>query len=130
MAAGAKLDGPGTIKLVTLEESLTQLQSIHALVERMAVEVKGGKPLGAMTQQFKRIATPLQGKLKAQFQLISDLITNMVLIAGRGGPDTQKVRAFREGVAQVRTQIEISIVQVKEKHLIKGDQETRDQRPE
>lgn len=121
MASGPKLDGPGTVKLVTLEESLHMLQSVHALVERMAVEVKGGKPIGAMAQQFKRIATPLVGKLKAQFQLISDLISGMLLIAGRGGPDQQKVRAFREGVAQARTQMEIAITQTKEKHAVKED---------
>jgi hypothetical protein len=117
--AGPKLDGPGTVKLETLEESLTMLQSVHGLVERMAMEVKNGKPLGTMTQQFKRIATPLVGKLKSQFQLISDLISGMLLIAGRGGPDAMKVRAFREGVAQARTQIEIAITQTKEKHAVK-----------
>lgn len=122
--AGPKLDGPGTVKLVTLEEALTQLQTVHGLVERMAVEVKNGKPLGAMTQQFKRIATPLVGKLKSQFQLISDLVTVMLLVAGRGGPDQNKVRAFREGVAQVRTQIEIAITQTKEKHALKEDEKT------
>ena len=87
----------------------------------MASEVKSGKPIGAMSQQFKRVATPLVGKLKAQFQLISDLVSGMLLIAGRGGPDVQKVRAFREGVAQARTQIEIAITQTKEKHAVKDD---------
>jgi len=119
MASGPKLDGPGTVKIVTLEESLVMLQGVHSLVERMGMEVKSGKPIGGMMQQFKRIATPLVGKLKAQFQLISDLIAGMLQIAGRSGPDALKLRMFREGVAQARTQLEIAITQTKEKHLVK-----------
>ncbi len=115
--AGPKLDGAGTVKLATLDEALLKLAGVHALVERMAQEHKAGKPLGSMTQALKRLATPLQGQLKAQFQLIGDLVTSMLLIAGRGGPDAIKVRAFREHVAQIRTQIEIAIVQTKERHV-------------
>lgn len=124
MAAGPKLDGAGTVKIVTLEESLVQLQTLHGLVERMAMEVKSEKPIGSLLPQFKRLATPLQGKLKAQFQLIGDLISGMLQVAGRGGPEAQKVRAFREGIAQVRTQIEIAIVQTKDKHAVKQDEKT------
>ena len=122
--AGPKLDGPGTVKLVTLEEALVELQRVHALVERMASEVKSEKPIGGMMMQFKRVSAPLVGKLKGQFQLISDLVTGLLLIAGRGGGEQAKVRAFREGVAQVRIQIEIAITQTKEKHAVKEDETT------
>lgn len=118
MAAGPKLDGAGTIKLVTLDEALLKLQSVHALVERMAVEQKSGKPITGMEQQLKRIATPIQGQLKAQFSLIADLVSGMLLVAGRGGPAALKVRTFRELVAQIRAQIEIAIVQTKAKHAV------------
>src|SRR6185436_5124107 len=87
-------------------------------VERMAIEVKNSKPIGPLALTLKRAATPLQGQLKAQFSLISDQITAMLLIATRGGPDKLKVRSFRETVAQVRTQLEIAIIQTKEKHLV------------
>ncbi len=127
MAAGPKLDGTGTVKLVTLEEGLLQLQGIHSLVERMAMDVKNGKPIGGQAQQLKRIATPLQGMLKMQFQLIGDLVTSMILIAGRGGPDGMKVRAFREHVAQIRTQIEIAIVQTKQRHALPEHEKAADQ---
>ena len=123
MAAGPKLDGSGTIKLVTLDEALLRLQSVHALVERMAAEHKSGKPISSMEQQLKRVATPLQGQLKAQFSLIADLITAMLLVAGRGGPAAMKVRMFRESVAQLRTQLEIAIVQTKVKHAVVEDDE-------
>lgn len=119
MAAGPRLDGPGTIKLVTLDEALLKLQSIHALVERMAVEAKSNKPLSGMELQLKRMATPLQGLLKSQFSLIADLFSTMLLIGGRGSAGAQKVRAYRELVAQIRTQLEIAITQTKEKHAVK-----------
>ncbi|HYV97740.1 MAG TPA: hypothetical protein VE967_09820 [Gemmatimonadaceae bacterium] len=121
MALGPKLDGAGTVKIVTLEESLGKLQSVHALVERMAAEAKGQKPLGPMEIQLKRLLVPMQGQLKMQFQLIGDLVTAMVLVAGRGGGSQAKVRAYREFVAQLRTQLEIAIVQTKEKHEVKDD---------
>jgi hypothetical protein len=118
VAAGPKLDGAGTVKLATLDDALTRLQSVHALVERIGVEVKAGKPIGSMAQQLRRVATPLQGQLKSQFGLISDLVTALLLVAGKGGQDKIRLRSFRELVAQIRTQIEIAIVQTKEKHLV------------
>jgi hypothetical protein len=118
VGAGPKLDGPGTVKLQTLEDALYKLQAVHALVERMALEVKNGKSVGAQMSQLKRLATPLQGQLKMQFQLIGDLVSGMLLVAGRGGPEHMKVRAFREAVAQIRTQTEIAITQTKEKHKV------------
>lgn len=121
MAAGPKLDGAGTVKMETLNDALNRLQSVHALVERIGVEVKGGKPIGGMCQQLKRIATPLQGQLKSQFQLISDQVTSLLLIAGRGGQDKVRLRSFREHVAQIRTQLEIAIVQTTEKHKVKEE---------
>jgi len=118
VAAGPKLDGAGTVKLATLDDALTRLQSVHAIVERIGIEVKAGKPIGSMAQQLRRVATPLQGQLKSQFGLISDLVTALLLVAGKGGPDKIRLRSFRELVAQIRTQIEIAIVQTKEKHLV------------
>jgi hypothetical protein len=118
VAAGPKLDGAGTVKLATLDDALTRLQSVHAIVERIGIEVKAGKPIGSMAQQLRRTAAPLQGQLKAQFGLISDLVTALLLVAGKGGQDKIRLRSFRELVAQIRTQIEIAIVQTKEKHLV------------
>jgi hypothetical protein len=121
MAAGPKLDTIGTIKLVTLEEGLLKLQSVHSIVERMAVESKSMKPITNLESQLKRVATPIQGLLKSQFSLIADLISAMLLIGGRGMPSQQKVRAYRELVGQTKTQLEIAIVQVKAKHEVKEE---------
>jgi hypothetical protein len=118
MSAGPKLDGPGTVKLVALNEALFRMQAVHSMVERMAVEVKNKKSVGPMAMQLKRLMVPLIGQLKAQFQLISDQLVGMNLIAGRGGADALKIRAYRESVAQIRTQLEIAIVHVKDKHTV------------
>ena len=123
--AGPKLDGVGTIKLVTLHDAQTKLQSLHGLVERMGGEVKGKKPIGPLAMQLKRAVVPLQGLLKGQFSLIADYATQILLVSGRGGPDTLKVKAYRECVAQMRTQIEIAITQTKDKHLVREDEPMR-----
>jgi hypothetical protein len=116
--ASVKLDGAGAQKMKTLEEALVTLQTIHGMVERMAIEVKNQKGAGVIPQQIKRIATPLQGQLKAQFGLIADQVSGMILAAGRGGGDQLKVRAMREFVAQIRTALEISQAKVKEQHAV------------
>ena len=121
MAAGIKLDTVGTIKLVTLDEALLKLQSVHSIVERMAIEAKGMKPITNLESQLKRVATPIQGMLKSQFSLIADLISAMLLIGGKGMPAQQKVRAYRELVGQMKTQLEIAVVQVKAKHEVKEE---------
>ena len=53
--------------------------------------------------------------------MISDQVTAMLLVATRGGGDQNKLRALRESVAQIRTQIEIAIAKTKEKHSITDD---------
>jgi hypothetical protein len=119
MAAGPKLDSVGTIKLVTLEEALHKVTGVHAIVERMAVEAKGSKPINNLEMQLKRTATPLQGLLKNQFSLIADIISSMLLVGGRGMPASMKVRAYREMVGQIKTQLEIAVTQTRTKHEVK-----------
>lgn len=119
--AGIKLDGAGAQKMKTLEEALSTIQTIHGHVERMAVEVKNQRGAGVIPQQIKRIATPLQGQLKAQFGLIADQVSGMILATGRGGGEQTKVRALREFVAQIRTALEISATKVKEQHAVPID---------
>jgi hypothetical protein len=116
--AGVKLDGAGTQKMKTLEDALTTLQTIHGMVERMAIEVKAQKGAGVIPQQIKRLATPLQGQLKGQFGLIADQVSGLILATGRGGGEQTKVRSLREYVAQIRTALEISQAKVKEQHAV------------
>jgi len=114
--AATKLDGAGAQKMKTLEEALVTLQSIHGMVERMAMEVQNQRPLGVMPMQLKRMAAPLVGQLKGQFGMIADQLSTMLLVAGRGGGEKLKVRAYREHVAQIRTAIEMAMNKVKKDH--------------
>lgn len=114
----AQLDGAGQLKLATLDQGMTDLQRLHALVERFGVAVKNQQETGGFKQQLVRAATPLVGLLKPQFGPIADQVTSLVLVASRGGGDQAKLRALREAVAQVRVQLEIAVTKVTEKHAI------------
>lgn len=116
--AGLKLDGAGTAKMATLEEALVMVQALHGVVERMALEVRNGSPISSLVPALKRVGTPLAAKLKAQYGMVSDQVTQMLLMATRGGGDQVKVRALREGVAQVRTALDIAVAKVKENHAM------------
>lgn len=116
--AGSKLDGAGTQKMKTLEEAQITLQKIHAIVERMALDVKNQRGVGLTVGQVKRTAVPLQGQLKGQFGIIADQVTAMVLSMGRGGGEQGKVRVLRESVAQLRTAMEMAASKVKKEHAV------------
>jgi hypothetical protein len=114
-----KLDGAGEQKMKTLEEALMTLGSIHSLVERGAMEVKAGKPLGTLPHAIKRIASPLQGQLKGQFGMIADQVAAFILNSTRGGGgDQSKLRGMREGVALMRTSLELAANKVKSQHAV------------
>jgi hypothetical protein len=116
--AATKLDGAGTQKMKTLEESMMALQSIHGMVERMGVEVKGGGSVGILPNQIKRSAGTLQGQLKGQFGMIADMFAAMILAAGRGGSEIVRLRSLREHVAQIRTALDMAASKVKKEHSV------------
>lgn len=115
---GLKLDGAGTQKMKTLDEALLTMQTIHGLVERMALDVKNNRGTGVIPGQIKRIATNLQGQLKAQFGLVADQVAGMIVAMGRGGGEQGKVRVLREAVGQIRTALEINAAKVKKDHAV------------
>lgn len=115
---GKKLDGAGTAKLKTLDEALSQLQSIHGKVETYALEVKRQGNPAVILLQVRRMLPLLAGLLKPQFGLIADQVIALNLAAGRGGADQQRVRALREGVAATRQALEIAQKRVEEQHLV------------
>lgn len=116
--AGVKLDGAGVQKMKTIEEALATIQSIHGMVERMAVDVKNNRGVGVTPGQIKRVATALQGQLKGQFGLIADQVAGMLIAMGRGGGEQGKIRVAREAVAQIRTALEINAAKVKKDHAV------------
>jgi hypothetical protein len=117
------LDGAGHAKMETLDEATAQLQRIHGIVERMAVAVRTQQDTAQFGAQLRRAGSPLVGLLKGQFGLIADQVSAMLLIATRGGGEQNKVRALRESVAQLRTQLEIAVARTKEKHAVAEESE-------
>jgi hypothetical protein len=113
-----KLDGAGAQKMKTLEEALSSLQTIHGMVERMAIDIKNSRSIGIAPQQIKRNAASLQGLLKGQFGVIADQFAAMILAVSRGGSDAVRLRSMREYVAQIRTAMEIAANKVKEQHSV------------
>jgi len=116
VAAGG-LDGAGQAKMHTLEDAVAIIQRTHAMVERYALAVKTNQNAGPLVLQIKRSIEPLVGLMKAQFGLIADQATGVLLAMGRGGSDQTRVRGLREGIAQLRTAIEIAERKVKEQHM-------------
>jgi hypothetical protein len=114
--AGKKLDGAGLAKMVTLDEAMAQIQRVHSLVERMAIEVRGNKNTVQFRQQIHRAAQPLVGLLKGQFGMISDQVSALLLVLTRGGSDQSRLRSLRESVAQIKVALEIGVKKVAELH--------------
>jgi hypothetical protein len=119
--ASTKLDGAGAQKMKTLEEALMAMSQIHSMVERTAMDMKNGKPMGVFPMQLKRTASPLVGQLKGQFGMIADQVSAMLLIGGRGGGDQVKLRAYREAVANIRQLIDFAQKKVKIDHAVAID---------
>lgn len=124
MASGPKLDGAGVAKLETLEEATAQLQRLHGIVEHMAMAIRAQQDTAQIGAQMRRAGSPMVGLLKGQFGMIADQVTALLLIATRGGGEQVKLRSMREGVAQIRTQLEIAMVKTREKHTVQdsGDE--------
>jgi len=115
--AGPKLDGAGSAKMVTLEMAMNHLQRLHGAVEQCAMGVKGKQPASSFIPQIRRYATPLVGLLKGQFGMISDQVTAFLLVSTRsGGSDQNRLRSLREGVAQIRVQLELAVAKTLELH--------------
>jgi hypothetical protein len=70
---------------------------------------------------MRRAGSPMVGLLKGQFGMIADQVTALLLVSTRGGGEQTKLRSMREGIAQVRTALEIAIAKTKEKHTVSNE---------
>ena len=118
MATDSKVDATGTVKLKTLDEALLLLQRIHGLVEQYAVAFKRGQPTSAYVMNLRRQLPSLAANLKAHFSLIADEVLTLNLATSRGSSEQTRVRLLREGVARIRTNIEIAAIQTRTKHQV------------
>ncbi|GAC1651896.1 MAG: hypothetical protein NVS4B3_13330 [Gemmatimonadaceae bacterium] len=121
--ATQKLDGAGMAKMETLDSALTMLQRLHGLVEQYGLAVKRNQSVSVYGIQIRRVLTPLVGSLKGQFGFIADQAAGLNLVATRGGSDQTKLRSLREGVASLRTQLELQVNKVKANHMTEADEE-------
>jgi len=116
--AGLKLDSAGVNKLKTLDEALLLLQRIHGLVEQYAMTLKRGQPTSVFVMNIRRQLPTLSENLKSQFGLIADQVMSVNLAASRGASEQVRLRGLREGVAQIKTSIDIAMTQTKDKHAV------------
>ena len=116
--AGLKLDSTGIVKMKTLDEAILLLQRINGLVEQYAMAIKRNQPAAAFIQNIRRQLPSLAENLKGQFGLIADQVIGVNLSASRGSSEAMRVRALREGVAQIKQALEIAITQTKDKHKV------------
>ena len=123
--ARTQLTGAGTQLLHTLEDAATHLQRLHGIVEKMAMAHKLQQPTAPFGQQLRRAAAPLVGLLKTQYATLADQVSGLILVATRGGNEQRKVSALREGVGQLRAQLEIAMNKVYEHHAVE-EQESGD----
>ena len=116
--AGLILDSSGTIKMKVLDDAVLLVQRINGLVETYAIQAKKGTPAASIVQNIRRQLVTLAANLKSQFGMISDQVTNVYISSSRGASDAGRVRALREGLAQIKQGIEIGMTQTKDKHAV------------
>lgn len=118
-----QLTGVGSQLVQMLDDAAGHVQRLHGIVEKMAMAHRLQQPTAPFGQQLRRAATPLVGLLKAQYTVMADQVSGLILIATRGGNEQRKVFALREGVGQLRSQIEIAINKVYEHHAVQVEDE-------
>ena len=114
--AGLRLDGAGQAKMKTLDDAMSTLLRINGLVEQYALQIKRNQSGSTFLSNIKRQLPHLSEMLKAQFGMIADQVMQTSLSSSRGASEQIRVRSLREGVAQVKTALEIAIAHVKERH--------------
>lgn len=119
--AGLRLDGAGQAKMATLDDAVVLHQRIHTIVEQYALALKRNNPTSQLMMNLKRQLPSLAGKLKGQFGMISDLVTSVNMSMTRGSSEVMRVRAMREGVAAIKSQLEIAIAQTIARHKEKDE---------
>ena len=118
--AGLRLDGAGQAKMKTLDDALNVLLRVNGLVEHYALQVKRNQSGTTFLTNIRRQLPALSEMLKGQFGMIADQVMQTNLSSSRGASEQVRVRALREGVAQIKTALEIAIAHVKDKHEL-GD---------
>jgi hypothetical protein len=70
---------------------------------------------------LRRQLPTLAENLKAHFSLLADEVLALNLATSRGTSEQTRVRLLREGVARIRTNIEIATIQTRTKHQVSDE---------
>src|SRR5689334_25347879 len=124
--AGLRLDGAGQAKMKTLDDAMNVLLRVNGLVEQYALQVKRNQSGATFISNIRRQLPSLSEMLKGQFGMIADQVMATNLASSRGASEQMRVRALREGVAQIKTALEIAIAQVKDKHGLHDEKEQKE----
>jgi hypothetical protein len=108
------LTGAGMQRIQTLEEAGLQLQTLHGIVEKMAMALRAQQPLQPFVQQLRRASVPLADTLKGHYGTLGDQVTMLYLVATRGGGDRVRVNNLREAVGSLRSALDIAMRKVYE----------------
>lgn len=127
--AGSQLDAAGMARMKTLEDALLLLQRLHGLVEAYALAVKRGTSTSALMMNLRRQFPTLAENLKAQFGMLSDQVTSVLVTSTRGASEAMRVRNLREGVAQIRQAIDIAMTQTRTRYSASEPAQPRAQPP-
>ena len=79
---------------------------------------KRGQPTSAYVMNLRRQLPTFAANLKAHFSLIADEAVALNLATSRGASEQTRVRLLREGVARMRTNLEIAAIQTRAKHQV------------
>jgi hypothetical protein len=100
-----KLSPAAHQKLATLNEFQTRVLRVHGLVEQFATARADHEGLAmSIRRAFQQLKIQFMG---AGFDAQSQLCGAMEMAAGRGGSPAARSRILREGVGQLRFQIEL-----------------------
>ena|SRR5437763_13829742 len=119
--AGLRLDGAGQAKMKTLDDAMNVLLRVNGLVEQYALQIKRNQSGATFLTNIRRQLPTLSEMLKGQFGMIADQVMQTNLASTRGASEQMRVRALREGVAQVKAALEIAVAHVKEKHNLDAE---------
>lgn len=100
----------------TLDDAMNTVLRVNGLVEQYALQIKRNQSGATFLTNIRRQLPTLSEMLKPQFGMIADQVMQTNLASSRGASEQVRVRALREGVAQIKTAIEIAMAHVKEKH--------------
>ena len=110
----------------TLDDAMNVLLRVNGLVEQYALQIKRNQSGSTFLSNIKRQLPALSEMLKAQFGMIADQVMATNLSSSRGASEQMRVRALREGVAQIKTALEIAVALVKDKHGLENEKEQKE----